>query len=82
MAVVAGTRSEDVIQVLKQIKEEAREAVEEVTLYLSDSIRRIVTIAFPKAKRVIDCFYIQKLACGCRAGNPCSPSLGRTAAEQ
>lgn len=63
VAVVAGTRSEDVIQVLKQIKEEAREAVEEVTLDLSDSMCRIVTIAFPKAKRVIDCFHIQKLAC-------------------
>ena len=63
VAAVAGTKSEDVIQVLKQINEKAREAVEEVTLDLSDSMRRIVTIAFPKAKRVIDRFHIQKLAC-------------------
>ena len=63
VAAVAGTKSEDVIQVLKQIDEKAREAVEEVTLDLSDSMRRIVSIAFPKAKRVIDRFHIQKLAC-------------------
>lgn len=63
VAVVAGTKSEDVIQVLKQIDEKAREAVEEVTLDLSDSMRRIVSVAFPKAKRVVDRFHIQKLAC-------------------
>ena len=63
VAVVAGTRSEDVIQVLRQVGEEVREAVEEVTLDLSDSMRRIVSVAFPKAKRVIDRFHIQKLAC-------------------
>lgn len=63
VAVVAGTRSEDVIQVLRQVDEEVREAVEEVTLDLSDSMRRIVSVAFPKAKRVIDRFHIQKLAC-------------------
>ena len=63
VAVVAGTKSEDVIQVLQRIGKEAREAVEEVTLDLSDSMRRIVTMAFPKADRVIDRFHIQKLAC-------------------
>lgn len=62
VAVVAGTKSEDVIKVLKQIKEE-REAVEEVTLDLSDSMRCIVRSVFPKAKRVIDRFHVQKLAC-------------------
>mgnify|MGYP002574683546 FL=1 len=36
--------------------------VEEVTLDLSDSMRKIVSVAFPNAKRVIDCFHIQKLA--------------------
>jgi len=63
VAVVAGTKSEDVMQVLKQIEEEKREAVEEVTLDLSDSMRRIVSATFPRAKRVIDRFHIQKLAC-------------------
>lgn len=63
IAVVAGTKSEDVIAVLKQIDEEKRYAVEEVTLDLSDSMRKIVRTAFPKANRVIDRFHIQKLAC-------------------
>ncbi len=63
IAVVAGTKSEDVIAVLKRIDEEQRYAVEEVTLDLSDSMRKIVRTAFPKANRVIDRFNIQKLAC-------------------
>lgn len=63
VAVVAGTKSEDVISVLKKIDEEQRLAVKEVTLDLSDSMRKIVRIAFPKADRVIDRFHIQKLAC-------------------
>lgn len=36
--------------------------VEEVTLDLSDSMHKIVSVAFPNAKRVIDRFHIQKLA--------------------
>ena len=63
VAVVAGTKSEDVIEVLQRIDEEARCAVEEVTLDLSDSTRKIVRTAFPKASRVIDRFHVQKLAC-------------------
>lgn len=63
IAVVAGTKSEDVIAVLKRIDEKQRNAVEEVTLDLSDSMRKIVRVAFQKACRVIDRFHIQKLAC-------------------
>lgn len=63
VAVVAGTKSEDVIAVLKRIDEERRHSVKEVTLDLSDSMRKIVRSAFPKASRVIDRFHIQKLAC-------------------
>lgn len=63
VAVVAGTKSEDVIAVLQRIEEEKRHAVAEVTLDLSDSMRKIVRTAFPKASRVIDRFHIQKLAC-------------------
>lgn len=60
---VAGTKSEDVIAVLLRIDEDKHFAVEEVTLDLSDSMRKIVLTAFPKAGRVIDRFHIQKLAC-------------------
>ena len=63
VAVVAGTKAEDVITVLQRIDEERRNAVEEVTLDLSDSMRKIVRTAFPKACRVIDRFHIQRLAC-------------------
>ncbi len=63
VAVVAGTKSEDVIAVLQRIDEKSRYAVKEVTLDLSDSMRKIVRTAFPKANRVIDRFHIQKLAC-------------------
>ena len=63
VAVVAGTKAEDVIAVLKRIDEERRNAVEEITLDLSDSMRKIVRKVFPKASRVIDRFHIRKLAC-------------------
>ena len=63
IAVVAGTKSEDVIAVLQRIDQNLRYAVEEVTLDLSDSMRKIVRGSFPKAKRVIGRFHVQKLAC-------------------
>lgn len=63
VAVVAGTKSEDVISVLKRIERERRNSVEEGTLDLSDSMRKIVRTVFPKASRVIDRFHVQKLAC-------------------
>ena len=58
VAVVAGTKSEDVIAVLERIDEERRREVEEVTLDLSDSMRKIVRTAVPKASRVIELFYV------------------------
>lgn len=63
VAVVAGTKPEDVIAVLLRVDEDKRDAVKEVTLDLSDSMRKIVRTVFPKASRVIDRFHIQKLAC-------------------
>lgn len=63
VAVVAGTKSEDVIAVINKIDEAERYKVKEVTLDLSDTMRKIVRTCFPKAQRVIDRFHIQKLAC-------------------
>ena len=63
VAIVSGTKSEDVIRALEEIPEDRRETVKEVTLDLSDSMRKIVRGSFPKAQRVIDRFHIQKLAC-------------------
>ena len=63
VAIVAGTKSEDIVAVLRRISEEKREAVEEVTLDLSDSMRKTVRTAFPRARLVVDRFHVQKLAC-------------------
>lgn len=63
VAIVCGTKSEEVIAVLNHIPEEDRKQVKEVTLDLSSSMRKIVRSSFPKALRVIDRFHIQKLAC-------------------
>ena len=63
VAIVSGTKSEDVTQALKTIPEQEREKVQEVTLDLSDSMRRIVRSSFPKERSFLDCFHIQKLAC-------------------
>ena len=63
VAVVSGTKSENVIKVLRRIDGKQRNAVEEITLDLSDSMRKIVRMSFPYATRVIDRFHIQKLAC-------------------
>mgnify|MGYP002627745111 FL=1 len=63
VAIVRGVRSETVIKALKVIPDELLDTVEEVTLDLSESMKRIVRTCFPKAMRVIDRFHIQKLAC-------------------
>lgn len=63
VAIVAGTKSEIVIEALRHIPEKSLECVKEVTLDLSDSMRKIVRSCFTKASRVIDRFHIQKLAC-------------------
>ena len=63
VAVVAGTKAEDVIAVLQRIDEEHRNAVEEVTLDLSDSMRKIVRTAFPKNQPGHRPLPYQKLAC-------------------
>jgi transposase len=63
IAVVAGTKSEDVIEVPEKIPEEERAVVKEVPLDLSESMNRTVRRCFPEAFRVIDRFHVQKLAC-------------------
>ena len=56
-------KTEDAWAVLDKIGERERGKVEEVTLNLSESMRKIVRHCFPNAKRVIDRFHIQRLAC-------------------
>ncbi|WP_300805537.1 transposase [uncultured Duncaniella sp.] len=62
MAIVLGTDSDDVLRALRQIDSRMRNEVAEITLDLSDSMNRICRYAFPRAKRVIDRFHVQKQA--------------------
>jgi len=62
VAIVEGTSSEKVIEVLEKIPEDKLNQVEEVTLDMADSMRKIVRRRFPNATRVIDRFHVQKLA--------------------
>ena len=62
VAIVSGTKSDEVIEALERIPEELRAKVKEITLDMSDSMRRIVRSCFPEATLVIDRFHVQKPA--------------------
>ena len=62
VAMIQGTRSENIIAVLKKIPKAIRDLVEEVTLDMAGSMNKIVKRSFSKASRVIDRFHVQKLA--------------------
>jgi transposase len=62
VAIVEGTSSEKVIEVLEKIPEDKLASVEEVTLDMAESMRKIVRRCFPNARRVIDRFHVQQLA--------------------
>jgi transposase len=63
VAIVEGTSSEKVREVLEKIPEEKFNQVEEVTPDMAESMRKTVRRFFPHASRVIDRFHVQKLAC-------------------
>jgi transposase len=62
VAMVEGTRSEKIIEVIEKISEEERAKVKEITLDMASSMRSIAINCFPNAVRVIDRFHVQKLA--------------------
>lgn len=62
IAIVQGTKAEDVMEVIDRIPEALLDAVKEVTMDMSDSMRKIIRHCFPKASRVIDRFHVQRLA--------------------
>jgi transposase len=62
VAMVKGTSSEIVNEVLERLPEEACNNVKEITLDMAGSMRSIAMRNFPKAVRVIDRFHVQKLA--------------------
>ena len=62
VAIIAGTRSEEVIKYLQKIPEGKRRKVEEITLDMAGSMKLISRKCFPTATRVIDRFHVQQLA--------------------
>ena len=62
IALVKGTNSDNVIEILYKIPENIRKKVKEVTLDLAPTMERIVRKSFPKAKLVSDRFHVQQLA--------------------
>lgn len=63
VAIVRGTKAEDVIEVLLRIKKRLRQQVKEVTLDMAANMSMIVGRCFSKASQVTDRFHVQKLAC-------------------
>ncbi len=61
IAIVAGTKSSDIIRVLLQIPPMQRERVQEVTLDMSNAMDAIIRASFPKAIIVTDRFHVQQL---------------------
>jgi transposase len=62
VALVEGTSSEKVIEALEKIPQEKLDMVEEVTLDMAESMRKIVRRCFPDARHTIDRFHVRKLA--------------------
>lgn len=61
VAMIRGTRSEEVINVLLQLKRSARHRVRELTVDLSATMHRIARAVFPQAMIVSDRFHVQQL---------------------
>lgn len=62
VAIVAGTKAEAVIEVLRKIPEPLRKKVSEITLDMAGSMSMIAKRCFPRAVRVTDRFHVQRLA--------------------
>lgn len=62
VAIVAGTKAETVIEVLKQLPLSQRNKVAEITLDMAGNMGLIAKKCFPQATQVIDRFHVQQLA--------------------
>lgn len=62
VAIVAGTKAEEVIKVIKKIPIGKRKKVKEITLDMAGNMEQIAKQCFPSATRVTDRFHVQKLA--------------------
>jgi transposase len=62
VAIVAGTKAEVVIEVIRKIPEAQRKKVTEITLDMAGSMTMIAKRCFSQATRVTDRFHVQRLA--------------------
>jgi transposase len=62
VAIVEGTKSENIIPILLKMPAKERNKVEEITLDLAGNMGLIAKKCFPNAVQVIDRFHVQKLA--------------------
>ncbi|GGC02167.1 hypothetical protein GCM10011325_31500 [Dyadobacter sediminis] len=62
IAIIAGTKAEAVIEVMRKIPEARRKKVSQITLDMAGSILMIAKRCFPRATRVSDRFHVQRLA--------------------
>lgn len=62
VAIIEGTRAENVISVLQKIPSRIRKKVQEITLDLAGNMGLIAKKCFPGATQVIDRFHVQQLA--------------------
>jgi transposase len=62
VAIVAGTKAETVIEIIRKIPEAQRKKVTEITLDMAGSMEMIAKRCFPRATRVTDRFHVQRLA--------------------
>ena len=61
VAMIKGTQSQTVIDVLMKISQHKRHQVKEVSLDMAANMVKIVSVAFPKAVQVTDRFHVQQL---------------------
>jgi transposase len=61
VAMIQGTRSKDVANILLKIPEEKRNSVKEITLDMAESMQNIVKYSFPNATSITDRFHVQQL---------------------
>ncbi|WP_020604849.1 transposase [Spirosoma spitsbergense] len=62
VAIVAGTKAETVIEILRKIPEKVRKKVTEITLDMAGNMVLIARKLFPLATQVTDRFHVQQLA--------------------
>ena len=61
IAMIRGTRSEDIIKVLNRIPLSKRKEVVEVSLDMASNMRNACEMAFPNVSLVVDRFHVVRL---------------------